>query len=328
MAARFPHDFWQHRFDGPAGLTVHRDFAWSPQPEDSIMSWREQLSPFADADPTSSPGDFAHADFLEQVDFADDSPAELQPEFENVPAAGDAQYLQVITNTIHPAGEPVGLFVPEQYEARYAYPLVIWLHGAGGSERDLFDVMPTLSTRNYLGLALRGPCASSANGEQPAGFDWDLSPAGIEALLNVVQATACEMRRTFHIHSERIILAGFDRGATAALELLRQRPDWFGGAASVCGKLPETSEPRKPASTSAARSTNAGLTDDDAKRLLLIAGSQDDVVPPTEILQAGRLLDAGRLDLSIHIEDGTHRITAPMLRQIDQWIIDGICQTV
>ena len=47
-------------------------------------------------------------------------------------------------------------FAPLHYEANYAYPLLIWLHGGGDSERQLRRIMPHISLRNYVAVALRG----------------------------------------------------------------------------------------------------------------------------------------------------------------------------
>ncbi|MFY8201071.1 MAG: hypothetical protein ACOVLE_10395, partial [Pirellula staleyi] len=51
---------------------------------------------------------------------------------------------------------PYRLFVPENYEPGYAYPLVVWLHSDASSEMELDNVMPALSLRNYVGIAPRG----------------------------------------------------------------------------------------------------------------------------------------------------------------------------
>jgi len=45
------------------------------------------------------------------------------------------------------------LFVPLHYEPNYAYPLLVWLHGAGDCHRQLKQVMPHISMRNYVGVA-------------------------------------------------------------------------------------------------------------------------------------------------------------------------------
>ena len=51
---------------------------------------------------------------------------------------------------------PCAVFAPMHYEPNYAYPLVVWLHGAGGSERELPEIMCNVSPQNYIGIAFRG----------------------------------------------------------------------------------------------------------------------------------------------------------------------------
>lgn len=54
---------------------------------------------------------------------------------------------------------PFATFAPMRYEPGYAYPLVIWLHGALGDERQLRQVMPKISMQNFVAVAPRGTCS-------------------------------------------------------------------------------------------------------------------------------------------------------------------------
>src|SRR3954449_13229207 len=54
-------------------------------------------------------------------------------------------------------------FAPIHYEKRYAYPLLVWLHGDAGSERELRQVIPQVSMRNYVAVAPRGSRQSCQN---------------------------------------------------------------------------------------------------------------------------------------------------------------------
>ncbi len=53
-------------------------------------------------------------------------------------------------------------FAPMHYAPGYAYPLIVWLHGPGGDERQLLRIMPLVSMRNHVGVAPRGIAISSA----------------------------------------------------------------------------------------------------------------------------------------------------------------------
>lgn len=51
---------------------------------------------------------------------------------------------------------PYSLFGPLHYEANYAYPLIVWLHGPGDDEHQLRRIMPAISLRNYVAVARNG----------------------------------------------------------------------------------------------------------------------------------------------------------------------------
>jgi phospholipase/carboxylesterase len=118
---------------------------------------------------------------------------------------------------------PKAVFVPEGYEPNYAYPLVVWFHDAGEDERTLRRLMPHVSDRNAVGLALRGERVRGG------GFGW--AQAAREARLGDLAAAIRELRRDCHVHTERVILTGRGAGAAIAAELFFTRPEWFGGLA-------------------------------------------------------------------------------------------------
>ncbi len=159
-------------------------------------------------------------------DLADvDLPAELQELYDAWSQSGNAAVLS--EGAAAESEWPVSIFVPERYEERYAYPLMIWFHGDGADEDQLEGVMHAVSPQNYLGLGLRGnhECLHG-------GYRWNSGSLkfGSLPLMDLLHVTACRMRRAFHIHSERIFVGGSDFGASVALQVLAERPDWFAGA--------------------------------------------------------------------------------------------------
>ena len=213
--------------------------------------------------------------------------------------------------TLHPAGAHAALYIPEAYEQRYPYPLLLWFHGAGGSERELASLMPQISTRNCMGLALRGPRAVASGG-----YDWQLSEGEYAAFEDELFQTVCNLRREYHVHSERVILAGFDSGATLALRLLLSHPEWYGGAAALAGRFPYelASVPANP--------------ELQEKRLLVLGGSRDAVVPATEILLTDRSLDAAGVSVTTKLYDAGHEVTPRMLAHVNRWVMEGVCAPV
>ena len=206
---------------------------------------------------------------------------------------------------------PHAIHLPEHYEAGYAYPLVIWFHGDGSSEAEVASVMPNISERNYLGLALRGNVVS---GE---GFGWSTSGEPLQKLIQDVESLVLEMRRQYHIHSERIYLAGFGSGASAAMELILQKPEWFGGAACFCGSSLKFHVPHRE---------DQELRN---KRVLLATAANSRTCKVGDVVAAGRLLYASGMQIGTRVyQDAGHAPSIKMLSDINHWLMDDVCSAI
>ena len=80
----------------------------------------------------------------------------LEPEFSLVRHPRGQAGVSAVFASVRGDG-PCAFFAPLHYEANYAYPLLVWLHGAGDDESQLKRIMPLVSIRNYVGVSLRGP---------------------------------------------------------------------------------------------------------------------------------------------------------------------------
>ena len=130
-------------------------------------------------------------------------------------------------------GTKFATFSPLHYEPKYAYPLIVWLHGSGESEVQLRRVMPAISLRNYASIAPRGD-ACADNGLQRA-FSWEQTPSQIEQAQQSVLDCIAAAQLRFNIAAQRIFLAGFDAGGTMALRVAMSNPEKFAGVASLAG---------------------------------------------------------------------------------------------
>jgi len=161
----------------------------------------------------------AFSDGIHQPESKTDLPLELRELMAQQPSVSSAAY---------DSDWPVSLFVPEQYEDNYAYPLIVWFHAAGQNEGQLESVISSISSQNYCGLGIQGNLALSDD----KSFDWN--PELLEhkevPLQDLLSVTIRRLRKVSHIHSERIFLAGAGTGADVALQQLAQTPDWYAGA--------------------------------------------------------------------------------------------------
>jgi phospholipase/carboxylesterase len=124
------------------------------------------------------------------------------------------------------------LYFPEHYEARYAYPLIVWIQSPGrGADAEFRQTMDSISDRNYMGLALRTPLEASLG-----------DATTINQLADRLRTLVGLVRRKHAIHGERIFVAGVGRAGTLALRLVLAQPQWFAGAiapgAELAGPVP------------------------------------------------------------------------------------------
>ena len=203
------------------------------------------------------------------------------------------------------------IHLPQHYEPRYAYPLIVWFHGEGSSEQELPGIMDQISDRNFIGLAIRG------NVVQDNGFAWSNDAASIDTLVNDVESIVLSLRRQYHIHSERIYLAGFGSGASTAMELIIRKPEWFGGAACICGSYSKLKLP------------SFRLGEFRNKRILLGTTGADRSRNVRDTVNAGHLLFSSGIKIGTRFyQDSVKTPTAKMLGDINHWLMDDVCSPV
>src|SRR5262245_5870545 len=204
---------------------------------------------------------------------------------------------------------PVRTFLPVHYEPRYPYPLLVFLHGQGGNEEQILRLAPRLSRRNYISIGLRGPVALGSERQDRPAFSW--GDAAHETLVEDYLLRAVEQtRRSYHIHSERIYLAGFGEGATLAYRLALTFPEKIGGVISLNGALPRQGGPlfRLPAIRQF--------------RVFIGHGIANAVVPLSLAQRDARVLYAAGVQVEMRSYPATHKLHPDMLRDINRWIIN------
>jgi len=205
------------------------------------------------------------------------------------------------------------LFAPLHYEPGYAYPLIVWLHGRGGDERQLLRIMPLVSMRNYVAVAPRGILAC---GSGSAGYNWPQTDQHVSMAERAVAETVQTARRKLHISPRRVFLAGFDCGGTMAFRVALNRPDLYAGVASLGGAFPTGSMPFR----------NLG----GARKLpiFLAVGRDSGEYPSAHVCQDLRLLHSAGMSISLRQYPCGHELSPQMLSDLDRWIIEQITQPI
>src|SRR5215213_3011005 len=209
---------------------------------------------------------------------------------------------------------PVRTFLPTGYEHNYAYPLIVLFHAHGGSDEQVLRLAPRISRRNCLYLSLRGPAALNSRDDDglPA-FGWG-GPGEHDAQLGEYLLKAVEQtRREFHIHSERVYLAGVAEGAAVAYRMALQLPQRFAGVISINGTLPRPAE-------------GPLFRDDQVKdlRVLIAHGAANEVVPLELARRDFLALYGAGADVLLSTYPCTHPVHPNMLRDVNRWVIRNV----
>ena len=213
-----------------------------------------------------------------------------------------------------PRACPVRTFLPTGYEPNYPYPLVVFFHGEGSSEEQILRLAPRLSRRNYICIGLRGPIESAPRADGRPGFSWgpdgEFDSFTEEYMIRAVEQT----RRTYHVHSERIYLAGVHEGASLAYRLGLNMPEKVAGVIALNGIMP--------------RPGDGGplfrLPDVRQLRVLIGHGADNEQIPLTAARRDFTVLYGAGVDVSLNTYPTTHRLHPHMLRDVNRWIMGSV----
>ncbi|HYO24470.1 MAG TPA: alpha/beta fold hydrolase [Lacipirellulaceae bacterium] len=235
-----------------------------------------------------------------------DHPADAQSLTSHLPASSGSS-----ARPIHRAAPGVALFAPVHYERRYAYPLIVWLHGAGSSERELRQLMPNVSVRNYVGVAARGV---PMEGEGARGYTWSQEPEAVDAAVESVSQCIEQAERRYHIHPDRIFLAGHGAGGTMALRIAMQFSLPLAGAVSLGGPLPRGNCPL------------ARLNQLRQLPLMLMCCRDSASYPSRQVADDLRLLHSAGCRLAIREYLCGDELYTDMFSDLDSWLMERVCQ--
>lgn len=202
------------------------------------------------------------------------------------------------------------LFAPLHYEPKYAYPLLVWLHGPGDDERQLVRIMPMVSMRNYVAIAPRGVSTPRDDGTRSC--TWSQSLSDIHEAEQRVFDCIDEATERLHVSASRIFLAGFDCGGTMAFRVAMNHPTRFAGVLSIGGSFPQGDKPFGQWT--------------DARRLavFLAVGRDSQSYPPAMACDDLRLFHSAGMSVTLRQYPSGQELSPQILRDMDRWIIEQI----
>jgi phospholipase/carboxylesterase len=216
------------------------------------------------------------------------------------------------TSEVHaPHRQTVRTFLPTGYEPNYPYPLLVFFHGRGGCDEQILRLAPRVSRRNYVCIGLRGPDCLGTRQDGRLGYSWGMDAQSGALVEDYVLRAIERTRRDYHVHSERIYLAGFCEGATLAYRLGLTFPEKFAGIISLNGAMPRGGPLLR-------------LPEIRQLRVLIGHGIANAYVPFGMARQDFHLLYTAGLNVRLHTYPATHRIHPDMLRDINRWVMEDV----
>lgn len=195
-------------------------------------------------------------------------------------------------------GRPVRVYLPTDYQPKYAYPLVVLFHAEGECEEHAVRLVPQLSRRNYIVLCLRGSVKLGARSDGRPAFGWgDGTPdRGTKAALAFVM-------KHFSVHTDRVFLVGVGEGSTAAYRLGLEMSDRVAGVVALNGRLPK------------------GRVRANKLRVLIGHGTANPVVPVAEARRAATALTRAGATVRVTRYATSHRAHPDMFGDANRWIM-------
>jgi predicted peptidase len=136
---------------------------------------------------------------------------------------------------------PYQLFVPAGYDRRKKYPLVLWLHGAGGRGSDNRKQLAEGNSQGasvwtvpgnqarFPSFVVAPQCPSHA---MWTSIDSEVEPTG---QLRLVVELLGQLQRDYAIDAGRLYVAGQSMGGFGAWALITEHPGMFAAAVPLCG---------------------------------------------------------------------------------------------
>lgn len=224
-----------------------------------------------------------------------------------------------------------GVYVPENYEPNYAYPVLVLLHGRGRNENAILKVAPTISRRNYIAVALRATDAAGLRRSGRPGYSW-MQFAERELLFSPYGRTERKLllasRHCWYLHDyvaealnrlgeelsldmRRIYLVGHGEGGAAALRLALGMPQHYAGVAVLNGWLP------------AAPGGWVRWPDVRRLRALVVHGTRNRRVAFDEGKRTAKFLFTAGLDVEFVPVDCKHALNRDILLILNNWLMKG-----
>jgi predicted peptidase len=144
---------------------------------------------------------------------------------------------------------PYRLFIPQGYNERKKYPIVLWLHGGAGRGK---DNLKQISGGNTIGSHVwtlptsqaKHPCFVVAPQCPDDGLWATVDTAQPTGQMRLVLELLEDLRGTFSLDPLRLYVTGQSMGGFGTWSVISQHPGMFAAAIPVCGGGDELAAPK------------------------------------------------------------------------------------
>jgi predicted esterase len=184
-------------------------------------------------------------------------------------------------------------------------PVLLLLHGTGGSEEDLLGLGATLRQ----GAPLLSPRGKVLENGMPRFFrrlaEGIFDEEDLIFRTNELAAFVEAARAQYHLGSRKIVAVGYSNGANIAASLLLLRPEILGGAILLRAMVPLFPE-NVP--------NLAGVP------VLIAGGRSDRIIPQESTQRLASMLEEAGASVSLHWSPVGHSLTSSDLDAARRWL--------
>ena len=185
-------------------------------------------------------------------------------------------------------------------------PPLLLLHGTGGNEHDLLRLGHTLSP----GSALLSPRGDVNEGGALRFFarlaEGVFDPAEVTRRTHALADWLAAATARYNLAPTRLLAVGFSNGANIAATLLQLRPESLGGGVLI-RPMVVLDQPAAPGSLA-------------GRRVLLLNGNVDPIVPLDHPPRLAALLRAGGAEVTQQLLPASHNLTPADVAAAQAWL--------
>ncbi len=203
---------------------------------------------------------------------------------------------------------------PDDFVADGSFPLVVLLHGFGGSMYDLTSVAGAINSTGYVYGFPNGPYEVDL-GSYGTGYSWSADRPGVVPVADdnttideKLDVCFAELTAATGAVPSNAVLGGFSQGAGVTLRYGLLRPESFAGLVVLSGSFRDADTVRE------------SLPAQRTQPIFMVHGRQDAMIPLESALETKAFLEAEGYALQYHEYDMPHTITEDVLKDLAPWL--------